>query len=109
MEISYQVREFFSLFCNVTLIWVGFLGVRFEVGWGGGKITPCLKLVRIMLETSDLTRKYTPIFSFRKYTFYCLGCLKFADVSIFLQKTRVFVQKSTFTQSNSVRAVLKIV
>ena len=29
-------------------IWVGFLGVHFEVG---GKITPCLKLVRIMLET----------------------------------------------------------
>ena len=38
---------------------------------GGGKITapppPCLKLVRIMLETSKFARKYTPIFSFRKY------------------------------------------
>ena len=30
----------------LTLIWVGFLGVRFEVV---GKITPCLKLVTIML------------------------------------------------------------
>ena len=34
----------------LTLVWVGFLGARFEVG-GGGKITLCLKLVRIMLET----------------------------------------------------------
>ena len=31
---------------------VGFLGVRFEVG--GSKITPRLKLVRIMLETWNL-------------------------------------------------------
>ena len=52
----------------LTLIWVGFLGVRFEVG-GGGQIPPRLKLVRIMLETSNLARKYTPICSFRKYTF----------------------------------------
>ena len=31
------------IFYDLTLIWVGFLGVRFEVGWGGGgqgKITP---------------------------------------------------------------------
>ena len=41
----------------------------------GGKITlippppPCLKLVRITLETSNLTRKYTSICSLRKYTF----------------------------------------
>ena len=39
--------------------------------WGGvgGKITPCLKPVRIMLETSDLARKYTPICSLRKFAF----------------------------------------
>ena len=43
-------------FMYLTLIWVCFLGVHFEVG-GGGKITPCLKLVRIMLETSNLARK----------------------------------------------------
>ena len=37
---------------------MGFFGVRFDVktgeGVGGGKITPSLKLVRIMLETSNL-------------------------------------------------------
>ena len=38
-------------------------------GGKGGKITPRLKLVRIMLESSNLARKYTPICSFRKYTF----------------------------------------
>ena len=59
-----------------------------------------------MLETSDLARKYTPILSFRKYTLQYLGPLNFADVSIFLQKLAIFIQKSTFTQSNSVRAML---
>ena len=53
----------------LTLIRVGFLGVLLEVGRGVRKITPCLKLVRIMLETSDLARKYAAIFNFRKYTF----------------------------------------
>ena len=46
-----------------------------------------------MLETSNLARKYKPIFSFRKYTFQCLGPLNFADVSIFLQKISVFCPK----------------
>ena len=37
---------------SLTLIWVGFLGVCFEVVGAGGKITaPCLKIVCIMLET----------------------------------------------------------
>ena len=39
---------------SLTLIWMDFLGVRFEVGGRmgeGGKTTPYLKLVRIMLET----------------------------------------------------------
>ena len=35
---------------NLTLIWLGFLGVHLEVE-GGDKITPYLRLVRIMLET----------------------------------------------------------
>ena len=46
-----------------------------------------------MLETSNLARKYTPIFSFRKYSFYYLGPLSFADVSIFLQNFSVFCPK----------------
>ena len=41
----------FTWLVSLTLIWVGFLGVRFE--FEGGGITPCLKLVRIMLETSN--------------------------------------------------------
>ena len=59
---------------SLALIWADFLEVRLE--WE--KISPppppsatppFLKLVRIMLETSNLARKYTPICSFRKYTF----------------------------------------
>ena len=38
---------------SVTLIWLGFIGFRFEVGGGGGesKITPYIKHIKIMLET----------------------------------------------------------
>ena len=44
-------------FSKLTLIWVGSLEVRFEVR--RGKITLSPKLVRIMLETWNLIRKYT--------------------------------------------------
>ena len=48
----------------------GDLGVRFEVGEGGKlPLPPRLKLVTIMLEASNVARKYTTICSFRKYTF----------------------------------------
>ena len=54
----------------LTLIRVGFLGLRFAVEGFGGKITthPFLKLVRITLETWNLVLKYTSICSVRKYT-----------------------------------------
>ena len=46
------------------------LGVLFRgLFWGGWGLSPCLKLVRIMLETWNLARKYKPICSFKKYTF----------------------------------------
>ena len=45
---------------------VRFLGVRLKVE-GGGKITPCLKLVRIILETSNLARKNTDICRSRSF------------------------------------------
>ena len=56
-----------STIYDLTLIWVDFLVVRFEVGWV--KVHPCLKLVRVMLETWNLVRNYRHIWSFRKYTF----------------------------------------
>ena len=82
--------------CSIALIWVSFLGIRFEVGGGGGKIypPPLLELVRILLEIPNLTRKYTPI------------CRLMS--AFFFKKLAFFVQKSTFTQSDSVRAVLQI-
>ena len=72
------------------------------------KLPTCLKLIGIMLETSNLARKYRHICSFRKYSFYFQDPLNFVDVSIFLPKISVFGQNSTFTQSNSVRAVFEI-
>ena len=47
----------------------GLLRVRFEVGREGVKLPPSLELIKIVLETSNLARKYTPICSSRKYTF----------------------------------------
>ena len=68
-----SVVKYLKHYLTLTLLWVDFLGVHFEVVWGGEgvKLIPpsCLKLVRIMLETSNLARKYTPICSFRNYTF----------------------------------------
>ena len=65
-----------------------FRGCSFWGEGGGG-----LEFVRIMLETWNLVRKYTPICSFRKYNFYHQGPLKFADVS----------KNSSFTGQNVLR------
>ena len=51
---------------TLTLISVGFLGVRFEVE---EVKLPRLKRVRIMLETLNVALRYAPICSFREYTF----------------------------------------
>ena len=72
----------------LTLIWVGFSGIRFEVGW------------------EESPPPYTNICSFRKYTFQYQGPLNFVDVRIFWQKISIFGNNSTFTQSNIVRALL---
>ena len=76
---------------------------------GDGWISPCVKLVRIMLETWNLVHKYTHIYSFRKKNFWYQGLLNFGNTSIFFfcKKSVFFAQSSTFTQSNSVRAVLE--
>ena len=50
---------------SLSVIWVGFLGVLFEVcvclegAQHYPSPSPCLKLVRIMLESWNLARKYT--------------------------------------------------
>ena len=75
-----NVEELFYKTWALTLICVGFLGIRFEVG---SKITHCRKLVRILLEAWNLVRKYRHIFNFKKYTFQYQGSFNFADVSIF--------------------------
>ena len=53
-----------------------------------------------MPETYNLARKYTHIFSFRKYIFSYQGPPNFADV--------FFRINNTFTQTNSVRDGLEI-
>ena len=69
------MNHIFQTSLLLTLVWVGSLGVCFEVEEGGGggergvKLAPSLKLVKIMLEAWNLVRKYTNIFSSRKYTF----------------------------------------
>ena len=87
----------------LTLIWVDFLGARFEVG---GRSKTRLKLVTIMLETWNFVRNFTHIFNFRKYIFQYQGPFNLADISIFFAKNQHFFPKNgTFTQNNSVKAV----
>ena len=73
----------------------------------------CLKLVRIIPETWNLVRKYTHLFSFRKYTFVPFSVkalLIFFKVSNFFckKKSAFFRKNGTFTQSSSMGAVLEI-
>ena len=62
----------------------------------------------MMLEALNLAHKYTHIFNFKKYVFQYQDFLNFADVSIFTKKPVLFGTNSTFTQSNSMQAVLEI-
>ena len=76
---------------RLNLICVGPFGICFEVGVG--KITPCLKLVRVILETWNLVCKYTHMCSFRKYTIRKQGPPNFTNDSKFFQKIYIFWQK----------------
>ena len=79
----------------LTLMWVIFLGVRFEMeGWG--KITPCIKLVT------------DPYLSSKCMSFSTKALLILLMSAFFCKKSAIFGQNSTFTLCNSVRAVLKI-
>ena len=76
-------------------------------GGGEGKVAPCVKLVRIMLESSNLVRKYKHICSFRKYTFQYQGLLNFTDVSIFLQIISIFWQKQYLYSKQQYQSCVK--
>ena len=93
---------------DLTLIRVGFLGFILMWVLKLSLPLPSLRHIKIILETGNLVHKYTHIFSFRKYTFYCQDPLDFADVSIFWKNSPFFVKNSTFNQSNSMRAMLEM-
>ena len=86
---SVQKIKIFSLNWNLVTRLIGSFSTRNTLF---GYI-PCLKLVRVTLETWNLARKYTFICSLKKYTFQYQGPFNFADVSIFLQKISVFWPK----------------
>ena len=65
-HINTKLRVKFDSY-SLTLFSMDFLGAC--VARGGGKIIPFLKLVRIVLETRNMVRKYANIRSFRKYIF----------------------------------------
>ena len=67
-----------------------------------------LKLVRIMLETSNLALKYIQICSFKNIPFSIKVFLVLLMLAFFLQKVRFFSKNNTFNQSNSLRALLEI-
>ena len=61
-----------------------------------------------MLETSNLARKYTPTCSFRNIPFSAQAPLILLMSAFFAKNQRFLFKKSTFTQRNSMRAVLEI-
>ena len=88
---------------------VGFLGVCFGMGVGWDKITsPCLKLVRVMLETWNLVRMYTHKCSFRKCTFNTKTPLILLMQHFVCKKSAFYGKNSTFTQINSMAAMFEI-
>ena len=91
----------------LTLIWVGFSEVRFEVG---GNYTPLSKARQNCARNLKFGTKVHNICSFRKYTFQYQDPVNFADISVFFfcKKSAFFGKNSIFTQGNSVRVVLEI-
>ena len=73
----------------LTLIRVDFLGVRFVVWWEG-------------LKTWNLVLKYTHTYVVSENKPFSI------KTSLILQMSAFFAKNSTFTQSNSMRAVLEI-
>ena len=68
----FTTKLFIRLLTSVVNRNLGFVfrGFVLKLRGEGVKLpSHCLKLVRIMLETSNLLRKYTRISSFRKYAF----------------------------------------
>ena len=76
----------------LTLIWVSFLGVRFEVFMCVGGIHPRLKLVRSMLDTSNLARKYRHTCTFKNIPFSTKAFL-ILMMSAYFKKKSVFLAK----------------
>ena len=81
-------------------------------GWGVGegrvKLSLCLKIARIMLETSNLARKYTRICRSENMLF-STKALLILLLSTFLAKSHTFFgQTSSFTQRNNMRSMLEI-
>ena len=82
----------------LTLIWVGFLGVRFEVRVSGEEVSnitppplPYLKVVWIMLEST-----YPYVVS--ENMSFSVKALLILLMAVLLQKISVFWPKCTFTQ-----------
>ena len=63
-----------------------------DADWIKLPLFPCLELVRIMLKTYNLARKYTTISSFKKYNFQYLGLLILL-MSAFFAKNQHFLAK----------------
>ena len=87
-----------SFFC-LTLIWVGFLGVRFEVGEGGKITPPPMNLTRTYISTHTYVVSENIPLSTKAILILMMS-------AFFCKKSPSFGKNST--HSNIVRAVLKI-
>ena len=83
---------------------MGFLGIRFK--FEGGKITPCIKLVSILVEIWNLLSAHAYVVS--ENIAFIGKAILILLMSAFFQKFSNFSKNIFFTQSNSVRALLEI-
>ena len=75
----------------LTLIWVGFSGVRFAVE-GRVKLPPVKNFLEVCYKLK-IWYVSTHTCSFRKYSFWYQEPLNFADITVFLQKISIFWSK----------------
>ena len=98
---SYRSQDIYFFACTLwpcsPNLWVGFLGIPFDVGGGENTPFPCSKYIS--------TKKYV-VSENRPFSTKALLILLMSG--FFCKKSAFFGKDSTFTLSNSVRAVLEI-
>ena len=93
---------------DLTLIWMCFLEVQLEV-WGGGNLHPLSKNSLELCKKLEIWHISTHSYAVSEIIPFSTKALLKLLISAFLARNqRFFWQNSTYTQNNSIKAVLEI-